>query len=44
MYRKIFEVGLIVVSGLIMCSIALIESTALLASSKGLKPYLTVGV
>lgn len=42
MYRKIFVVGLTVVSGLIMSSIAIIPSTASQASSEGL--YLIVGV
>ena len=40
---KIFTVGLIIISALVMSSIALTPpSTALLASSKGLKLYLTV--
>ena len=39
---KIFAVGMIIVSALVMSSIALTPSTALQASSKGLKLYLTV--
>lgn len=39
---KIFTVGMIVVSAVVMASIAFTPSTALHASSKGLKLYLTV--
>ena len=39
---KIFVVGMIIVSALVMSSIVLTPSTALQASSKGLKLYLTV--
>jgi hypothetical protein len=39
---KIFVFGMIVVSALVMSSIALPPSTALQASSRGLKVYLTV--
>ena len=39
---KIFTVGLIIISALVMSSIVLTPSTALQASSKGLKLYLTV--
>jgi hypothetical protein len=39
---KIFTIGLIIISTLVMASIALTPSTALQASSKGLKLYLTV--
>jgi hypothetical protein len=42
MSMKIFVVGTIVVFTLVMSSIALPPSTALLASSKGLKLYLTI--
>src|SRR5918996_6194891 len=39
---KIFTIGLIIISTLVMSSITLAPSTALQASSKGLKLYLTV--
>jgi hypothetical protein len=39
---KIFTVGLIIISVLVMASMVLTPSTALQASSKGLKLYLTV--
>ena len=39
---KIFTVGLIIISAVIMSSIILTPSITLLASSKGLKVYLTV--
>ena len=39
---QIFTVGLIIISALVMGSIALTPPTALLGSSKGLKLYLTV--
>ena len=39
---KIFTVGLILISALVIFSIVLTPSTALQASSKGLKLYLTV--
>src|ERR671911_503558 len=39
---KIFTVGLIIVSALVISSIVLTPSTGLYASSKGLKLYLTV--
>src|SRR5918994_3668901 len=39
---KIFTIGLIIISTLVMSSITLPPSTALLASSKGLKLYLTI--
>ena len=39
---KIFTVGLIIISAVIMSSIILTPSITLLASSKGLKLYLTV--
>src|ERR687892_376553 len=39
---KIFTVGLIIISTLVMSSITLPPSTTLLASSKGLKLYLTI--
>ena len=42
MSMKIFIVGMIIVSALVMSSIVLTPSTALQASSKGLKLYLTV--
>jgi hypothetical protein len=42
MNMKIFTVGLIIISALVISSIALTSSTALHASSKGLKLYLTV--
>ena len=42
MSMKIFRVGLIIISVLVMSSMVLTPSTALLASSKGLKLYLTV--
>jgi hypothetical protein len=42
MDMKIFTIGLIIISALVMASIALIPSTVLHASSKGLKLYLTV--
>ena len=40
--KRIFVVGMIMASTLVMSSIALTPSTALQASSKGLKLYLTV--
>jgi hypothetical protein len=39
---KIFTVGLIILSALVLSSIALAPTTALQASSKGLKLYLTI--
>jgi hypothetical protein len=39
---KIFVVGMIIISALVMSSTVLISSTELQASSKGLKLYLTV--
>ena len=42
MNMKIFTIGLIIISTLVMASMALTPSTALQASSKGLKLYLTV--
>ncbi|MFY9966314.1 MAG: hypothetical protein WBL44_01395 [Nitrososphaeraceae archaeon] len=39
---KIFTVALIIMSALVMTSTALAPSTSLLASSKGLKLFLTV--
>jgi hypothetical protein len=42
MIMKIFTIGLIIISVLVMSSIALTTPTALQASSKGLKLYLTV--
>ena len=42
MSMKIFRVGLIIISALVMSSMLLTPSTALQASSKGLKLYLTV--
>ena len=40
--KMIFVVGMIITSALVMSSMLLTPSTALLASSKGLKLYLTV--
>ena len=39
---KIFVAGLVMIFALVMSSIALIPSTALQASGKGLKLYLTI--
>ncbi|MGA6991370.1 MAG: hypothetical protein WBL68_16125 [Nitrososphaeraceae archaeon] len=41
---KIFTVGLIIISAVIMSSIILTPSITSLASSKGLKLYLTVDI
>jgi hypothetical protein len=42
MNMKIFTIGLILISALVMASIALTPLTVLQASSKGLKLYLTI--
>ena len=42
MSMKIFTIGIIIISTLIMSNMILTPSTALQASSKGLKLYLTI--